>query len=764
MPSQSAEATREGRGARAKTFCPRRALRRLSLRALVAVVVAVVLVLADAPVGGRAGGGGAGGAAAGGAAGAPPPPLPPPSPLPFLFFFPVALGLGPPFSPRGLFWGDAFSSVVTARRFPVAVAREDHTAASSVLRPSDSPRAEEDLGTLLLEVPGASVTRRGGLGSFATLSLRGSNPDEVRIYVDGIPLNQAVGGAVDLSTLPLGDVERVEIYRGSTPISFGESALGGVVSISTRTPETTQVSARAGAGSFQTTFADVTAGGAVGRWRLYVGLHALRAIGDFPYAPAIIPGAAAAGDRASNDLMQLDGVARAVVTLGGRRELRVGFIGVWRDQGLPAKAMYPSMVARGATTRALGHIDYESRADLGASSRLRAALFASATRDEFWEPLRATHDVTRSVGVTVTPEKALGEWGRLAGLIEGRAEEFLPYNDADPTMRAGVSATREVAAVGSELDARVAPLDLDILPSARLEASRDVRTGRDSITAANLPAQQPMSRLFPVLRVGFVRTLPAGVSLRGNIGRYARIPSFLELYGYNLNVLGNPTLRPEQGVNADLGIVFNREGPAGSVLASATLFGARVDDLIAWQSYTYQTRAENVSRARVGGIETELRLRRRRLTLIAQATLTDARDEGEIQASHDQQIAYHPRTRGYARGEWRQPIIATPFTVCGYADLDGTAGNHSATSRYALLPARVLVGAGLAIEHARAGLRLSANAFNLADSRVYDFPDYPLPGRSVFVALGWSSTNQVPVPLARGRSMSAGPYTTKQEE
>ena len=97
---------------------------------------------------------------------------------------------------------------------PEAVAREDLTAAASVLTPASSLRANQDLATLLLEVPGANVTRRGGFGSFATLSLRGANPDEVRVYVDGIPLNQAVGGAVDLSTLPLGDVERVEVYRG----------------------------------------------------------------------------------------------------------------------------------------------------------------------------------------------------------------------------------------------------------------------------------------------------------------------------------------------------------------------------------------------------------------------------------------------------------------------------------------------------------------------------------------------------------------------
>ena len=51
-----------------------------------------------------------------------------------------------------------------------------------------------------------------------TITLRGSNPDQVRIYVDGVPLNIAAGGGVDISTLPIGDVERVEVYRGSSPL------------------------------------------------------------------------------------------------------------------------------------------------------------------------------------------------------------------------------------------------------------------------------------------------------------------------------------------------------------------------------------------------------------------------------------------------------------------------------------------------------------------------------------------------------------------
>src|SRR3569623_2948771 len=126
----------------------------------------------------------------------------------------------------------------------------------------------------------------------------------------------------------------------------------------------------------------------------------------------------------------------------------------------------------------MAHLDYASRDDLGASSRLRAILFASATRDEFSDPDHeivgiptATHDVTRTAGATVNAEKALGAWGRLATLLEARGEQYLPHNDDDPNSPAGYHDHRQVGAAGAELDVHIQRDRLDVLPSARLEAS-----------------------------------------------------------------------------------------------------------------------------------------------------------------------------------------------------------------------------------------------------------------------------------------------------
>jgi len=669
------------------------------------------------------------------------------------------IGVGAPVAARP---SSPYSSVVRAAASRSAPA-EDLTASASVVRPGDGPRVGADLATLLTDVPGANLTRRGGLGSFATLSLRGSNPDEVRVYIDGVPINQAAGGAVDLSTLPIGDVERIEVYRGATPIAFGESALGGVVSISTRAPAADGLTGQAGLGSFGTRFGDVTASWVAGPLRLYAGGHAIVAAGDYPVEPvaSTVP---SPGSRQNNDLTQLDGTLRAVLALPGRRELRLGFLGFTRDQGLPAEEMYRSVAARAQSTRTVLHAGYESRSDLGASSRLRAVVFASSTRDRFLDPLAeiggvpaATNDVTRSLGFSATAHKFVGEDARLATVLEGRVETYRPRNDASPGMPAGYPADREVGTVGLELDLRVAPLDLHVIPSGRLEAARDVRSGRDETFGTDLPTSAPVARAWPVLRFGLLRRIGSDLVVRASAGRYQRIPSFLELYGYNRGFVGNAGLRPERGLNLDAGFALCRALASGELSLSGALFGARAEDLISWETYSYRTRAENVSEARVLGAEGEVRARAGRLETTGQITLTDARDEGELASRRGRQLAHHPRYRGYLRVSWRQPLrLAGGPAVSLYADADGTAGNSWTTSAYGALPPRLLGGAGLAVELPRWSSRIAASVYNLLDARAHDFPGYPLPGRSyiVTVAMNLPGSSSDPRPSVASRPPS----------
>jgi len=81
-------------------------------------------------------------------------------------------------------------------------ARREDAASSSVVTAARTPRSAEDLPQLLSEFPGVSVTRMGGLGSMATLSLRGSSANQVEVYFDGVPLSAPQAAAWTSDSFP----------------------------------------------------------------------------------------------------------------------------------------------------------------------------------------------------------------------------------------------------------------------------------------------------------------------------------------------------------------------------------------------------------------------------------------------------------------------------------------------------------------------------------------------------------------------------------
>jgi outer membrane cobalamin receptor len=111
----------------------------------------------------------------------------------------------------------------------------------------------ENIAKIIDKEAGTQVRQSGGLGSFSSISLRGSSSDQVLVFMDGILLNDASGGGVDLSNISLSDVAAIDIYRGATPINFGFAGIGGAINIRTlRAEKEMQASAAGGYGSFNT--------------------------------------------------------------------------------------------------------------------------------------------------------------------------------------------------------------------------------------------------------------------------------------------------------------------------------------------------------------------------------------------------------------------------------------------------------------------------------------------------------------------------------
>jgi iron complex outermembrane receptor protein len=270
---------------------------------------------------------------------------------------------------------------------------------------------------------------------------------------------------------------------------------------------------------------------------------------------------------------------------------------------------------------------------------------------------------------------------------------------------------------------------------------QDMVTGQDP-NGHPVPAGPAIARLLPTYRLGLVRPVSSVMTLKANIGEYHHAPSFLELYGDGTGrLLGNPGLVPESGTNADLALWIDRPGTRVSTTSRTTLFGALADDLIYWlPSAGGPSRAENLSSARIYGVEQELQLGiGRHARLVAQGTYLVAKDESDIPANHGKQIPHHPRVSAYVRPEMVRIDLPYGTQLGAYVDAAILAGAYDDPAHLFRVPPGALIGAGASVSRPRSGLRLTLSALNLADLATWNFSNWPLPGRTVFVSLAYDS-------------------------
>lgn len=113
----------------------------------------------------------------------------------------------------------------------------------------------QDAQQVLNRVPGVRITEDGGLGSDVNFTLNGFSGDQVKFFLDGIPMDN-YGSALGLSDLPVNSIDRIEVYKGVVPVWLGTDALGGAVNIVTN-QEVNFLDASYSVGSFNTHRASV---------------------------------------------------------------------------------------------------------------------------------------------------------------------------------------------------------------------------------------------------------------------------------------------------------------------------------------------------------------------------------------------------------------------------------------------------------------------------------------------------------------------------
>jgi outer membrane receptor protein involved in Fe transport len=88
--------------------------------------------------------------------------------------------------------------------------------------------------------PDIDLKRRTSVGDTTdSLAIRGFSGNRIMLNMDGRPVNASgvVGGYyIDWGTIPLDNIEKIELIRGGSSVRYGNNSLGGVVNVITKKP------------------------------------------------------------------------------------------------------------------------------------------------------------------------------------------------------------------------------------------------------------------------------------------------------------------------------------------------------------------------------------------------------------------------------------------------------------------------------------------------------------------------------------------------
>ncbi|MBC8345588.1 MAG: TonB-dependent receptor [Candidatus Marinimicrobia bacterium] len=94
-------------------------------------------------------------------------------------------------------------------------------------------RGAVDLSQLIQESTGINVVEN----QFGTgVELNGFDANHILLLVDGAKVVGRVNGQLDMSQIPINQIERIEIVKGSTSALYGSEAMGGVINVFTKMP------------------------------------------------------------------------------------------------------------------------------------------------------------------------------------------------------------------------------------------------------------------------------------------------------------------------------------------------------------------------------------------------------------------------------------------------------------------------------------------------------------------------------------------------
>ncbi|MDD3656119.1 MAG: TonB-dependent receptor [Atribacterota bacterium] len=434
----------------------------------------------------------------------------------------------------------------------------------------------ENLSGIIKNIAGLEITDYGSPGDIKSVSIRGSSPEQVLIMIDGKVVNDPQTGKIDLGLIPVGMIEKIEIYRGPASALYGANALGGVINIITQGGgEEKKGTAGVYFGSYHT--------------QKYQASYQNRS-NDFDY---FFTGEyyQTEGDRENSQLDKISLLGKISKEIDQKTDLDLSIRYHDYQRGLPGSLDYPTPNAQQNDRNFNLNLKWQKREE---NKDINIIAWYDFHRLYYNNPDEWEH-TGASIHKTYT-----------AGLSFDSTHYNFSFDDdhieSDHTLTWGGDIKYhwiDSTDIGKQQDLNSAVFIQDVWQPAELE--------KLSITAGvRYDYHQIFGGQFNP-RVGISYRLQDELSFHASVGRAYRAPTYDDLYwpedGY---VGGNPDLLPEIAWAYEAGLRFINE--KGDAQAELNVFQKNVNDLINWTADPDGVwRPSNIGSARIVGTEVILK-------------------------------------------------------------------------------------------------------------------------------------------------------------
>ena len=587
----------------------------------------------------------------------------------------------------------------------------------------------KNVGEALSSIGGSLIKSYGALGSLESISLRGSTDSQVLILIDGQRLNNAQQASVDMSTIPIDLIERIEVVKGGHAALYGSDAVGGVINIITKSMARKNLlnyRANGTFGSFNTRVYDASVGQGIGNFDYFVSYNRTQSDGDFEYTNK---------QGIKTNLINADTKSDNIFLKAGYSfydHSRLSAFHKYRqsDNGSPGSIDYPNLTARSKTINNHSSITYEGLTFGPFAFNVNTYMIKNEYRyinPGSWSGREESIYNSKGLGALLQVFTDLNEYGLLSYGYEFRQDDLqskrLVLNSEVPFIGNHV---RDVHSFYFQNDWSYS-LDqlwkLTIVPAVRLDSYPEAGIG---------------SQFSPKVGITLSHNDEWRGSIRGNIGRVFRAPTYNDLYWpEDTWTVGNPNLRPEKGITYDFGFIAQFIS-MGSWSVEATYFASKLEDLILWASTTAKWTPTNVAKASITGIESKVTWRGFDNTLKIQGSYTymNAKDDSENQTTSGKYLIYRPKDKFDFLFNLNYGIASLNVFYNYVGKRFHDADNKIEMDGYSLINANIGVTPNLF--GVNFNLRLEVN--NLGDKELQITKGSPVPGREIRFSIGFGGS------------------------